>query len=130
MPSKKGFTLLELLIAVAVLFTVGTAIVRLVSATVSKLENDRRAAKLLLQASPMLLADLYHLKKGKVPLYRIFYFPKLRDDEIFELKRTVVPVRLGKPKQETLFENFNYYVWPLDLPVSAKRHLRFLRVLP
>ncbi|NPA29666.1 MAG: hypothetical protein GXO33_05720 [Epsilonproteobacteria bacterium] len=129
MPAKKAFTLIEVLLAVLLLFTAGLALMKIQRRIVDDLQTARHKAVLLQTVTPVLSLPVEALRKRSTPLYRLVRFKTLRDDEIFFLKNLRITARRAKPRRETLFETLRYNVWPVTVS-DTKGTLRFIRITP
>ncbi len=131
--SRNAFTLLEVLLSVMILFSMGLALLKFDSWIKDEVERYRGKATLLYQTTPLLYANLRRIAKQGVTLYDTTHFQKLRDDEIFWLKGHHARITLGKEEKKTLFQSgeldLTYKLFPLK--VKQKEHtVNFLRIEP
>lgn len=130
---SRGFTLLEVLFSILLLFTMGMALLKFDGWIKQEMERSREKARLLYSATPLLYANIQSLKKKRTTLYDATRFMKLRDDEIFWLKNLDAEVAVGKERRNTLFESgdlsLTYRTFPLKLQ-RGDTAISFFRVLP
>jgi len=131
--SRNAFTLLEVLLSVMILFSMGLALLKFDSWIKHEVERYRGKATLLYQTTPLLYGNLRQITKQGMTLYDTTYFQKLRDDEIFWLKGHHARITLGKEEKKTLFQSgdldLTYKLFPLK--INQEEHtVNFLRIEP
>ena len=130
---SRGFTLLEVLFSILLLFTMGMALLKFDGWIKREMERGREKARLLYSATPLLYANILSLKKKRTTLYDATRFMKLRDDEIFWLKNLDAEVAVGKERRNTLFESGDLSLTYRTFPLKLRRgdtSISFFRVLP
>ena len=131
-PSRRAFTLLEVLISVLLLFMMGAALLSLDNWIAKKSARDQADARLLHAVSPLLFQPPFALNT-RLCLYDTLRFRRLRDDEVFWLKRLCFEARAGMPHRETLYDdekNAPGFYYRSVILRSDTSHLRFLRMEP
>jgi Tfp pilus assembly protein PilV len=134
MPSRRGaFTLLEVLLSVMILFTMGLALMKFDGWIKEDVARYRDKAVLLYRETPLLYAPVQRIKKRQVSLYDTVRFAKLRDDEIFWLKNLEGSVTVGKERKKTLFQSgeldLTYRYYPVTLH-KGRAAVSFIRINP
>ena len=133
MRNSRAFTLLEVLLAVFILFTMGLALLKFDGWIGTRLDIQRQKARTLYIQAPL----LFHLEKSEkhedMSLYEIADFKRLRDDEIFWLKNRRAQAQTGKARKETLFQNgdmpLTYRIFPIRLGNGAGS-VAFIGIIP
>jgi|GEM_PF-1243925 hypothetical protein len=129
----KAFTLLEVLISIMLLFTMGLALLKFDGWIKGEMERYRGKAFLLYRATPLLYANLHRIEKRDTTLYDTTRFTKLRDDEIFRLKNLKAKAILGKEEKKTLFQSgdldLTYRLFPVRIE-QDESSVNFLRLEP
>ncbi|WP_456402875.1 pilus assembly FimT family protein [Hydrogenimonas sp.] len=130
--NRPAFTLLEVLLSIFILFTMGLALLKFDGWIKNEMGRYREKAQLLFTGTP----NLYESRKSSLryeTLFDTMKFEKLRDDEIFWLKNLSAKISVGKGKKRTLFQSgeldLTYYLYP----VTVKRddtQVGFIRVVP
>ncbi len=130
---RTGFTLLEVLLSVLILFTMGIALLKFDGWIKEDLAKYREKAVLLYQTTPLLYSNIRRLKRKQVTIYDTIHFSKLRDDEVFWLKKLKGKVEVGKEQKKTLFESgeldLTYRYYPVRLE-HGEVGVSFIRVNP
>ncbi|WP_456451266.1 hypothetical protein [Hydrogenimonas sp.] len=130
---SNAFTLLEVLLSVVILFTMGLALLKLDGWIKHDVTRYRDKAVLLFQETPLLYAPIRRIQKREVSVYDTLSFTKLRDDEIFWLKGLEGKVTVGKEEKKTLFQSgeldLTYRYYPVRLQ-RGETSVGFIRVLP
>lgn len=138
MPSKfsenlAAFTLLEVLLSILILFTMGLALLKFDGWIKEDFGRYREKAVLLYQTTPLLYSSIDRLKRKNVTIYDTVRFTKLRDDEIFWLRGIKGKAEVGKEQKKTLFESgeldLTYRYYPIRLE-SEQTSVSFIRVNP
>ena len=128
MRNKAAFTLIEVLVAVVILFTAGFALMRLYDQAARKAESARQKARLFFVSTPLLFSDPHFYKKRRVTADRLVRFKRLRDDEILFLRNLTLHGRLEKSRVESLYEGLDYRIQPVAVQ-REKSEIRMIRVL-
>ncbi|WP_457592278.1 type II secretion system protein [Hydrogenimonas sp.] len=132
MRSSRAFTLLEVLLSIFILFTMGLALLKFDGWIKSEVERYKDKSLLLYTATP----NLYESRRSGLKrdsLYDMTKFAKLRDDEIFWLKNLSAKIEVGKGKKMTLFQSGDLDLTYRLYPVAVKRddvRIGFVRVVP
>ncbi|WP_456323377.1 hypothetical protein [Hydrogenimonas sp.] len=128
-----AFTLLEVLISIMLLFTMGLALLKFDSWTKREIKRYSGKAILLYRSTPLLYANLHRIEKRDITLYDTTRFAKLRDDEIFWLKNLEAKAALGKEEKKTLFQSgdldLTYKLFPVRIQQNGD-WVNFLRIEP
>jgi hypothetical protein len=132
-PVKRAFTLLEVLLSILILFTMGLALLKFDGWIREELFRYRKKAVLLYQTTPLLYANIRRISRKNVTVYDTLYFSKLRDDELFWLKRLKGEVDVGEEQKKTLFQSgdldLTYRYYPVRLQQDDTR-VNFIRIRP
>jgi len=130
---KRAFTLLEVLLSILILFTMGLALLKFDGWIREELFRYRKKAVLLYQTTPLLYANIRRISRKNVTVYDTLYFSKLRDDELFWLKRLKGEVDVGEEQKKTLFQSgdldLTYRYYPVRLQQDDTR-VNFIRIRP
>ena len=130
---KRAFTLLEVLLSILILFTMGLALLKFDGWIREELFRYRKKAVLLYQTTPLLYANIRRVSRKNVTVYDTLYFSKLRDDELFWLKRLKGEVVVGEEQKKTLFQSgdldLTYRYYPVRLQQDDTR-VNFIRIRP
>lgn len=131
--AHKGFTLLEVLLSIVLLFTMGLALLKFDGWIKEDLSRYRKKATLLYQTTTLLYASIQRISHRNISVYNTAQFRKLRDDEIFWLKNVKGRVSVGKEERKTLFQSgdldLTYRYYPVFLEQGDTR-LSFIRIKP
>jgi hypothetical protein len=132
-PVKRAFTLLEVLLSILILFTMGLALLKFDGWIREELFRYRKKAVLLYQTTPLLYANIRRISRKNVTVYDTLHFSKLRDDELFWLKRLKGEVDVGEEQKKTLFQSgdldLTYRYYPVWLQQDDTR-VNFIRIRP
>jgi prepilin-type N-terminal cleavage/methylation domain-containing protein len=130
---RQGFTLLEVLLSVLILFSMGLALMKFDGWIKEDMARYRDKAVLLYQDTPLLYAPILRIRKRQMSLYDTLSFRKLRDDEVFWLKGIEGKVTVGKAEKKNLFQSgdldLTYRLYPVRLHRDGAS-VGFIRVLP
>ncbi len=132
MRNRAAFTLLEVLLSIFILFTMGLALLKFDSWIKSEVKKYKEKSLLLYIGTPYLFESRKSSLKRE-SLYEKMKFPKLRDDEIFWLKGVSVNVEVGKGKKSTLFQSGELDLTYMLYPVAIKKgetEVNFVRIVP
>jgi hypothetical protein len=133
MGSRHAFTLLEVLLSVVILFSMGLALMKFDGWIKEDMARYRDKAVLLYQDTPLLYAPILRIQKRQMSLYDTLSFRKLRDDEVFWLKSIEGRVTVGKERKKNLFQSgeldLTYRLYPVKLH-RGETSVGFVRVLP
>ncbi len=130
--NRDAFTLLEVLLSIFILFTMGLALLKLDGWTKSEVAKYRERSLLLYTSTP----NLYESRRSTLKrdsLYDMTKFTKLRDDELFWLKNISTKIEVGKGKKMTLFQSGDLDLSYMLYPVAVQRNdvrVGFIRVVP
>ncbi len=132
MHSNRGFTLLEVLLSIFILFTMGLALLKFDGWIKHEMGRYREKALLLFTGTP----NLYESRRSRLKdesLFDTMKFEKLRDDEIFWLKSLSAKISVGKGEKRTLYQSgdldLTYYLYPVTLKRNETQ-VGFIRVVP
>jgi hypothetical protein len=130
---SRGFTLLEVLLSVLILFTMGLALLKFDGWIKEDVARYRDKAILLYQSTPLLFQDIHRIGRDSVNMFDATRFSKLRDDEIFWLKGIKARADIGKSQKKTLFQtgdlDLSYRLYPLRIENDTSS-VGFLRIEP
>ncbi len=130
--TRHAFTLLEVLMSILILFTMGLALLKFDSWIKEEIARYKKKSLLLLTSTP----NLYESRKNalkKDTLYDTMKFPRLRDDEIFWLKNMSSKVVAGESRKRTIFQSGELDLTYKFYPIILKRgdvKVGFVRVAP
>ena len=128
-----AFTLLEVLLSIVILFTMGLALMKFDGWIKEDLSRYRKKAVLLYQTTPLLYASIQRISHKNVSVYNTAQFSRLRDDEIFWLKSLKGKVTVGEAETKTLFQSgeldLTYRYYPVHLEQDETR-VNFIRIKP
>ncbi|WP_457595730.1 hypothetical protein [Hydrogenimonas sp.] len=133
MRSRGAFTLLEVLLSVLLLFTMGLALLKFDGWVKNELTRYRAKAAILANETPLLYTSPLQLKRGRISLYDVTNFLKLRDDEIFWLKGLEGRAIVGKERKKSLFQSGDLDLTYRYVPIRLERGdaaVPFVRLLP
>ncbi|WP_201353989.1 type IV pilus modification PilV family protein [Hydrogenimonas urashimensis] len=129
----RGFTLLEVLLSILILFTMGLALLKFDGWIKEDLYRYRQKAVLLYQTTPLLYASIQRIRRKNVSVFDTARFTKLRDDELFWLRSLKGRVTVGKEEKKTLFQSgeldLTYRYYPLRLE-QGETSVSFIRIKP
>ncbi|BBG66533.1 hypothetical protein NNO_1830 [Hydrogenimonas sp.] len=132
MRSRAAFTLLEVLLSIFILFTMGLALLKFDGWIKEEIGRYKEKSLLLYTSTP----NLYESRKSSFKrdtLYDTMKFPRLRDDEVFWLKNLSAEVDVGKGEKRTIFQSGELDLTYRLYPVTVKRNgvkVGFVRVVP
>ncbi len=131
--NRPAFTLLEVLLSIVILFTMGLALLKFDGWIKKDLFRYRQKAVLLYQTTPLLYASIQRISRKNVTLYDTVRFSKLRDDELFWLKSLKGKVTVGEEQKKTLFQSgeldLTYRYYPVRLQ-RGDTAIPFIRIRP
>ncbi len=130
--SREAFTLLEVLISIFILFTMGLALLKLDGWIKNEVAKYKEKSLLLYTSTPALYESRRSTLK-RDSLYDMTKFTGLRDDELFWLKSISAEIDVGKGKKMTLFKSgdldLSYMLYPVAVKKESVR-VGFVRVVP
>jgi hypothetical protein len=130
---RAAFTLLEVLLSIVILFTMGLALLKFDGWIKEDLSRYREKAVLLYQTTPLLYASIQRISHKNASIYNTAQFSRLRDDEVFWLKTLKGRVTVGEEETKTLFQSgeldLTYRYYPVYLEQDGTR-LGFIRIKP
>ncbi len=129
---SRGFTLLEVLLSIFILFTMGLALLKFDGWIKEEIGRYKEKSLLLYTSTPNLFESRRSGLK-KESLYDMMKFPRLRDDEVFWLKRSSANIEVGKGRKRTIFQSGEMDLTYMLYPVIVKRgdvRVGFVRIVP
>ncbi len=129
---SRGFTLLEVLLSIFILFTMGLALLKFDGWIKDEIGRYKEKSMLLYTSTPNLFESRRSSFK-KESLYGMMKFPRLRDDEVFWLKRSSANIEVGKGEKRTIFQSGELDLTYMLYPVTVKRddiQAGFVRIVP
>ncbi len=129
---SRGFTLLEVLLSIFILFTTGLALLKFDGWIKEEIGRYKEKSLLLYTSTPNLFESRRSGLK-KESLYDMMKFPRLRDDEVFWLKRSSANIEVGKGRKRTIFQSGEMDLTYMLYPVIVKRgdvRVGFVRIVP
>ena len=131
--NRYAFTLLEVLLSIVILFSMGLALIKFDTWITTDLHKQIEKAKILYTNTPFLYSRVDLLKNRSISLRNITYFQKLRDDEIFWLDSIETNIRVGKSEIVTLYESEDatlaFTLYPLWIQ-RGDTSIEFVKVQP
>ena len=130
---RRAFTLLEVLLSVMILFTMGLALMKFDGWIKEDVARYREKAAIVYRQTPLLYAPVRRIRKRQMSLYDATGFSKLRDDEIFWLKSLEGRVTVGKTRKKSLFQSGDLDLTYRYVPVALHRgetSVSFIRINP
>ena len=129
---SRGFTLLEVLLSIFILFTMGLALLKFDGWIKDEIGRYKEKSLLLYTSTPNLFESRRSSLK-KESLYDMMKFPRLRDDEVFWLKNSFAKIEVGKGEKRTIFQSGELDLTYMLYPVAVKRgdvRVGFVRIVP